>query len=65
MIEQHVEQQQGRFERLTVLLRELCKIEHERLGVAGKLLLEESMTEAALGAEDAQIALDEHGAKAV
>ncbi|MGO2383072.1 hypothetical protein ACT3OH_19325 [Vreelandella zhanjiangensis] len=63
MIE-HVEQQQGRFERLSVLLRELCKIEHDGLSVAGKLLLEEAMTEAALGSEDAQIALDEAGDKA-
>lgn len=64
MLEQHVEQQQDRFERLSVLLTELCRIEHDGLSVAGKLLLEETMTEAALGSEDAQIALDDHGEKA-
>ena len=64
MLEQHVEQQQDRFERLSVLLAELCRIEYDGLSVAGKLLLEETMTEVALGAEDAQLALDEAGDKA-
>jgi len=64
MLEQHVEQQQSRFERLSALLSELCRIEHDGLSVAGKLLLEETMTEAALGSEDAQLALDEAGDKA-
>lgn len=63
-MEHHVEQQQGRFERLSVLLTELCSIEHDGLTGAGKALLEEAVTEAALGAEDAQIALDEAGEKA-
>lgn len=64
MLEQHVEAQQGRFERLNVLLEELCHIEHDKMCGAGKALLEEAMTEAALGAEDAQLALDEAGEKA-
>lgn len=63
-MQQHVEAQQGRFERLSVLLEELCSIEHDGMSGAGKALLEEAVTEAALGAEDAQIALDEAGDKA-
>lgn len=62
-MQQHVEDQQGRFERLTVLLEKLCSIEHDDMSGAGKALLEEAVTEAALGAEDAQIALDEAGDK--
>lgn len=60
-MQQHVEAQQGRFERLTVLLEKLCSIEHGNMSGAGKSLLEEAVTEVALGAEDAQIALDEAG----
>ena len=64
MLEQHVEQQQTRFERLSVLLEALCEHEHDEMSGAGKALLEEALTESALGAEDAQIALDEAGEKA-
>nr|WP_298059912.1 hypothetical protein [uncultured Halomonas sp.] len=64
MLEQHVEKQQSRFERLNVLLEELCHIEHDKMCGTGKALLEEALTEAALGSEDAQIALDENGEKA-
>lgn len=64
-MEQHVEAQQSRFERISVLLEALCGYEHDKMSGAGKALLEEAVTEAALGAEDAQLALDNHGAKAV
>lgn len=63
-MEQHVEQQQSRFERLSVLLEALCKHEHDRMTGEGKALLEEALTEAAMGGEDAQLALDDHGEKA-
>lgn len=62
MIE-HVEQQQGRFERLSELLQAMCRYEHDTMSTVGKALLEEALTEAALGAEDAQIALDKAGDK--
>lgn len=61
---EHVELQQARFERLTELLQAMCRYEHDRLSTVAKALLEEALTEAALGSEDAQIALDEAGDKA-
>lgn len=63
-MQQLIEQQQGRFERLTELLEAMCRYEHDGMSAVSKALLEESLTEAALGAEDAQIALDEAGDKA-
>lgn len=63
-MQQHVEQQQGRFERLSVLLEALCEHEHDRMTGEGKALLEEALTEAAKGGEDAQLALDADGDKA-
>ncbi|WP_167470041.1 hypothetical protein [Vreelandella andesensis] len=45
--------------------RKICSIEHDDLTGVGKSLLEEAMSETALGAEeDAQLALDQKGEKA-
>lgn len=62
-MKQLIEQQQGRFEKLTELLEAMCRYEHDSMSTVGRALLEESLTLAALGAEDVQIALDEEGDK--
>lgn len=57
----HVELQQGRFERITTLLQNIYRHEGDDMSVVTRALIEEAMTESALGSEDAQIALDEAG----
>lgn len=64
MLEQHVEKQQSRFERITALLEGICRYEGDSMSVVTRALIEDAMTEAALGSEDSQIALDEAGEKA-
>ena len=64
MMQQHVEAQQSRFERISALLEGICRHEGDSMSVVTRALIEEAMTESALGSEDAQIALDEAGDKA-
>lgn len=59
-----IEQQQGRFERLGATLGALHAETWEGLSEKARALLEEALTEAAIGAEDAQIALDKTGNEA-
>lgn len=61
MLEQHVEAQQSRFERITALLEGICRHEGDSMSVVTRALIEEAMTEAALGSEDAQLELDRAG----
>lgn len=56
-----IEQQQGRFERLSATLGALHQESWDGLSEKARTLLEEALTETALGAEDAQIALDNAG----
>lgn len=59
-----IEQQQSRFERLSAALETLSSEAGDSLSAEGRAALEEALTEAALGSEDAQIALDVAGDKA-
>lgn len=59
-----IEQQQGRFERLSATLGALHGEAWDGLSEKARALLEEALTEAAIGAEDAQIALDKTGNEA-
>lgn len=63
-MQQHVEAQQGRFERISELLSGLMQ-ESEGMNPRAQAMLEAAVTESALGSEDSQIALDDHGDKAV
>lgn len=60
MLEQHVEQQQSRFERISELLEGLMR-ESEGMNPRAKAMLEAAVTESALGSEDAQTELDRAG----
>lgn len=62
MIE-HVELQQGRFEKITGLLQGIYRHEGDGMSVVTRALIEDALTEAALGSEDAQLALDREGDK--
>ena len=62
-MQQHVEQQQSRFERISELLSGLMR-ESDSMNPRAKAMLEAAVTESALGSEDAQLALDEAGDKA-
>lgn len=59
----HVELQKGRFERITTLLQNIYRHEGDDMSVVTRALLEDALTEAALGSEDAQLALDREGDK--
>lgn len=61
MLEQHVEAQQGRFERIGALLEGICRHEGDSMSAVTRALIEDAMTESALGGEDAQIELDRAG----
>jgi len=59
-MQQHIEQQQSRFERISELLSGMMR-ESDSMNTRARAMLEAAVTESALGSEDAQIELDRAG----